>query len=286
MSNVLSGICWKGQSARWEELLPVASTAVITPMKGGLEAEVYRITLPEAELVLKIWNRESRPDISMQYRMLEQLHLRGLAVSQPWGWGVDELNHKVLLTSFDGVPVATVDSSFLLEMADILLDIHKLPAGVCSVMNVPVYDFTDYFFFEIAGHPEIRMLARELADQAGVTRQHLIHADYHPGNILEAEGKYTVIDWTNVQLGDPRYDIAWSIILIRIYISGRYADGYQRRFLEQSGYTPAELELFEALACLRWLQLHRSTGIPVERNTIRNVRSIIGRNAFLPEGLL
>lgn len=287
MSNVLSGIRWVEQSAEWKELC-ADSAAVITPMKGGLEAEVHRITLPQTELVLKIWNRESRPDISVQYKMLEQMHRRKLAVSRPWAWGVDEANHQVLLTGYDGVPVRKVNPAILASMADILLDIHKFPVEALSGVNVPVYDFAGYFFFAIEAYPEIRELALALTEQAGVTHNHLIHADYHPGNILEADGEsgYTVIDWTNVQLGDPRYDIAWSVILIRIYISARYADGYRGRFLDSGACTAAELELFEALACLRWLQLHRTTGIPLERNTIRNVRSIITRNTYLPDGLL
>lgn len=286
MNNILSGIQWRNQSAECEVLLERAAEAGITALKGGLEAEVFHITLPDTELVFKIWNRESRPDVSLQYKVLEQMYLEGLAVSRPYGWGIDPDQNQVLLTSFDGLPIKKLNTPSLKTIAGILLDIHKVPFESWANTELPCYDFADYFFPEWAGLPEIRNLALELADKAGMTRHNLIHGDYNLGNILETRGAYTVIDWTNVQLGDPRYDIAWSIVLIRIYVRERYASVYRSAFLAKSNYTEAELELFEALACLRWLQLHRTTGIPLGPDTLSTVRAIIQQNEYLPDTLL
>lgn len=286
MNNMLSNVRWKDQSTECESILGNAGKAVITPLKGGLEAEVYKVTLPDKELVFKIWNRDSRPDISLQYKVLEQMYRQGRAVSQPYAWGLDPGDNQVLLTSFDGVPLTEANTSVLTAIAANLLDIHKLPTDSLSSINVPAYDFADYFFPEWGDQPEIRELALGLADKAGITSHHLIHGDYHAGNILEAAGAYTIIDWTNVQLGDPRYDIAWSILIIRVYAGEQYAEVYRSAFLAKSSYTAAELELFEALACLRWLQLYRTTGIPVFQDTLSVVQTILQRNSYLPEGLL
>ncbi|WP_083705397.1 aminoglycoside phosphotransferase family protein [Paenibacillus sp. FSL H8-0259] len=286
MNNVLSNIRWKEQSAEYEAILQRADEAVITPLEGGLEAEVYRVTLPDTELVFKIWNRDSRPDISIQYKVLEQMYRQGRAVSQPYAWGLDPGDNQVLLTSFDGVPLTEANTTVLTAIAENLLDIHRLPLDSLSGIEVPAYDFADYFFPEWGGQPEIRMLALGLADKAGITSHHLIHGDYHAGNILEAAEAYTIIDWTNVQLGDPRYDIAWSILIIRVYAGEQYAEVYRSAFLAKSSYTAAELELFEALACLRWLQLYRTTGIPLQPDTLAMMQAILERNGYLPEGLL
>ncbi|KAI7249121.1 hypothetical protein KC345_g11775 [Hortaea werneckii] len=121
MNNILSGIQWKDQSAECEVLLKSAAEAGITPLKGGLEAEVYQISLPDAELVYKIWNRESRPDVSLQYKVLEQMHRQGLAVSRPYGWGIDPEQNQVLLTSYDGLPVKKVNTPSLKAIAGALL---------------------------------------------------------------------------------------------------------------------------------------------------------------------
>lgn len=235
--------------------------------------------------MLKIWNRESRPDVSIQYQVLEQLVRQGCAVSRPYAWGLDTEGHQVLLTSFDGIPVKKVSAGSLTAIAANLLDVHKLQIDSSSGLKVPAYDFADYFFPAWAEQPEIRTLAQELAEQAGLTALKLIHGDYHLGNILEASGTFTIIDWTNVQLGDPRYDIAWSILLFRVYLSERNASVYRSAFAAISSYSPAELELFEALAALRWLQLHRTTGVPVQRNTLKVVRELMRQNRYVPDHL-
>ena len=286
LNHIVSGIRWLAQSAECEELLAGAAEAGITPLNGGLEAAVYRIKLPEAELVLKIWDHEPRPDVSLQYTMLEQMYRQGIAVPCPYGWGMDADQNPVLLTSFDGTPAMEVSTNALTAIAGILLDIHTLQIDSGSGIKVPRYDFADYFFPAIAGHPEIRELLLELADRAGMTQGSLIHGDYHPGNILESGGAYTVIDWTNIQLGDPRYDISWSVILIWIYVGECYAEIYRSIFVASGKYTALELELFEAMACLRWLQLHRTTGIPLGPDTPAIVRSILRRNPHLPDSLL
>ena len=55
----------------------------------------------------------------------------------------------------------------------------------CRNDPAPKYEFIDYFF----------------------------HGDFHLGNIVEVDERYMVIDWTNGQLGDSRYDFAWSLTL-------------------------------------------------------------------------
>ncbi|MEK3878316.1 aminoglycoside phosphotransferase family protein [Paenibacillus sp. FSL M7-0420] len=285
MNNVLSDIRWQEQGEDSGGLLARLEEAVVTPMKGGLEAEVCGITLPEMKLVLKIWNRESRPDISIQYQVLEQMLRQGCAVSRPYAWGLDAEDHQVLLTSFDGIPVKKVNAASLTAIAANLLDVHKLEIDSSSGLKVPRYNFADYFFPAWAEQPEIRTLALELAERAELTAHQLIHGDYHLGNILEAAGAFTIIDWTNVQLGDPRYDIAWSILLFRVYAGERFAGVYRSAFIDQSSYSPAELERFEALAALRWLQLHRTTGVPVQRNTLKVIRTLMRENRYVPDSL-
>lgn len=283
MNHSFDEIVWEEQSAEGEELLQKADGAVITAMKGGLEAEVQRVTLGSTELVLKSWNRDSRPDIPLQYKVLEQLYRQGCAVSRPYAWGVDAAGHQVLLMSYDGKPVRKVNAAGLTAIARNLLNIHKLDLNTLNGVHVPSYEFTDYFFPEWGKQPEIRALAQKLAAQAELTSQHLIHGDYHLGNVLEADGNYTIIDWTNVQLGDPRYDIAWSILLLRVYAGERYAGTYQKAFLNADSCTPAELELFGALAALRWLQLHRTSGVPLKPGTLGVMRKLMQQNAHLPD---
>jgi aminoglycoside phosphotransferase (APT) family kinase protein len=45
----------------------------------------------------------------------------------------------------------------------------------------------------------------------------LLHLDYHPLNVLSANGQITaVLDWANARRGDPRADIARTLSILRL----------------------------------------------------------------------
>jgi aminoglycoside phosphotransferase (APT) family kinase protein len=69
-------------------------------------------------------------------------------------------------------------------------------------------------------------------DSVPCTRPAPVHWDFHPGNlILQLDGALKVIDWTQIQVSDPRFDIGWTLLLagayskediLRSYILGEY----------------------------------------------------------------
>ncbi|MCM3342104.1 aminoglycoside phosphotransferase family protein [Paenibacillus sp. MER TA 81-3] len=286
MKDLIHNIIWKERCKDFQSLLAQDVPKNIIPMDSGLEADVFRISTTESNFVLKVWNRDSKPDISIQYNLLKGLYNRGIAVSKPCGWGVDENNNQVLLTSFDGTPINKVNKLKLTEIANILTEIHKFPTDILGSRTMPRYDFVDYFFPGLDDQLDIKELLIQLVGSTKMEQNCLIHGDYNLGNILESDGKYTIIDWTNVQLGDPRYDISWSIILIWIYVSERYCSTYRSVFLAMNNYTGDELEKFEAIACLRWILLNRIAHLPKRNNTISTVRTILMKNKYLNEELL
>ncbi len=42
----------------------------------------------------------------------------------------------------------------------------------------------------------------------------MCHRDLHPGNILLSPRGPVVIDWTQVGVGDPRLDVAWTLMVV------------------------------------------------------------------------
>ncbi|MDP8923024.1 MAG: aminoglycoside phosphotransferase family protein [Chloroflexota bacterium] len=52
---------------------------------------------------------------------------------------------------------------------------------------------------------------------AGLRTDVLLHLDYHPLNVLVADGRVSaVLDWANVRAGDPRADVARTITILRL----------------------------------------------------------------------
>lgn len=274
---------WIEKNELMDALLNQEDTLTTHPMEHGFEAEVMKISSDEGNFVLKIWNKNSKPDIRFQFRLLNALFERGLSVSKPVGWGLNPSLDKVLLTTFDGMPVLKLNEKKVTKIANILSKIHQIHGEEIGNITLPKVDFIDYFFPGVREHHDIYNSLISLLQITRIKQERIIHGDFHLGNILEKNDRYTVIDWTNGQLGDPRYDFAWSLTLQKIYISERYANMFRSAYLSENDVQQKELEVFEALACLRWIVLNRSSGIPKGPNTIERVKSLIINNPFLKE---
>ncbi|MGO4528726.1 aminoglycoside phosphotransferase family protein [Paenibacillus sp. 2TAF8] len=285
-------------SIRWVQLDEVLRQGIgqkhrMIPLKPGMEADVMRVELNDQLYVLKIWNKESRPDIEKQYQLLQELILSGIQVSRPYGWGIDPYQNQVLLTSYDGAPVVQLDQSILRRMSQTLKEIHQHPVNIKesqmehSKQNyIPRYNFADYFFPQVAKHQDIHHIVYDLMKRVKIRQDHFIHGDYNLGNIVELNGKYTIIDWTNGQCGDPRYDAAWSVFLITIYNGEEFGSFYQAELRALAGDTQDEEEGFEALAWLRWVLLSREGHVPRNSEVMRRVLNIAVRNPYLHADLL
>lgn len=278
MIELLRGIRWLDGSEMTDRLAG-ARESDAKALSPGLEAEVMLIRLEGGSCVLKIWNRDSKPDIGFQYRLLKSLSDRGMPVSRPLGWGEDASGNQVLLTSYDGAPVREAGADKLRRIAGLLLDIHR-----CRIdePELPRYDFVSYFFPGVDAHPD---LATELERLVGIARPRqdtLIHGDYNFNNVLEAEdGRLTVIDWTNGQWGDARYDIGWSVFLADLYTDDELASSYRSAFLTGGGYRAEEMEPFEAIGLIRWLLLDRAAGMPRKAETEERLHRFMAANRYI-----
>lgn len=261
----------------------------VIPLSPGLEADVMKIVLDDQPYVLKIWNKESKPNVGNQYRLLSKLLRNGIRVSTPYGWGMDEEQNQVLLTSYDGTPVTQLTSSKLAHLARNLMEVHRYPlneAGAEDGAYISRHDFVGYFFPSIELHEDIGTHLSHLLQRVQLRQDRLIHGDYNLGNILEMEDHYTIIDWTNGQVGDPRYDIAWSVFLIMIYSGENYGETYCAEFRRTASYSLEDEKVFEAIACLRWLLLRRVGDVPMGPKVMQRVRAIGRNNPYLRESLL
>ncbi|MFB6363474.1 phosphotransferase family protein [Paenibacillus elgii] len=126
----------------------------------------------------------------------------------------------------------------------------------------------------------------QLVASSGLKQNKLIHGDFNLGNILDNDGRFTIIDWTNAQLGDARYDLAWSNFLIHIYNGEMLASAFRNAYLANREFETEEMLRFEAIACLRWLLLHRIADLPRSETVIQRVNDVIVGNKYLNTTLM
>lgn len=283
MPTILHNIQWNEQDDLLHTLLQSTDEITQHPLDQGFEAEVIKLSCAQGDLVLKIWNQQAKPDVEAQYQLLQFLLAKGIAVSKPMGWGVLHNEDQVLLTTFDGTALTKMNKKKIVQTTKLLSAIHHVEITESEYTLLPKYDFVDYFFPDVATYPDISDILYQVMPMITLEQNRVIHGDFHLGNILNKQDRYTVIDWTNGQLGDARYDVVWSMTLQKIYISERYAEVFRDAYLAEHPIAEKELQLFEALACLRWILLARQGGITVQLQAQQNIKQVIAHNPFLAE---
>jgi aminoglycoside phosphotransferase (APT) family kinase protein len=82
----------------------------------------------------------------------------------------------------------------------------------------------------------------------------LLHKDFHPMNILmDQKGNPFVIDWTAATLGDPRIDVAWTLLLSRLHFGHGLHEIILDKYQRVAGANLSNMGFFTVDACLRRL---------------------------------
>lgn len=277
MELLFDQINWKAKSVLLDQLLEQTELGR-HEIEQGFEAEVMKLSTVQGSFVLKIWNKASRPNVEFQYRLLEALVERCTAVSRPIGWGINNNGESVLLTTYDGAQVQKVNKAKITRMALVLSGIHHACRNGLANVDLPSFDFTSYFFPGIDELAELSSILSELLIRFPVRQDSLIHGDFHLRNLVEDANRLTVIDWTNGQLGDARYDLAWALVLLKLYVSDRHADSFRIVYLKENLIPSEELEAFEAMAMIRWILLARSGGAPTAPIFLQRMEAFVKGN--------
>ncbi len=272
----------------WHECLPELQQLLANPdqyeiatLVPGFEAQVFKISAGDQQYVLKRWHAESRPDIELQYRVLSMLYKEQLAVSQVFGYGDDVEGRAILLTSYDGDPIRKITSPHLALLAQKLANLHELRPDELQGITVPTYDRKRYFLGGIENHPQLARAVDELLQGIRWRDYSIVHADYHLSNIVYNGEQYTIIDWTNIQQDDARMDLAWSLLLLELYVSARYERVFRQSYLATRPEAAEQLEECIAFVFVRWLMQYEKGHTPKLAAARGRARKLVQRNEWL-----
>lgn len=100
--------------------------------------------------------------------------------------------------------------------------------------------------------PPLRWLEERAARVAPIA-EGFVHWDYHPANVIVRDtGALVVIDWTQAEVTDPRFDLAWTLVVVGSQSGWELRDLILGRY-EQVRGPVADLAWFELYACARRL---------------------------------
>ena len=100
--------------------------------------------------------------------------------------------------------------------------------------------------------PAVAWLRRRAAD-VRCERLSVTHGDYHCWNVLlrERDDALFVIDWTQAGISDYRFDLGWTLVLMRTNFGREMRDATLAGYERASGRAVPDPDFFEAAAALR-----------------------------------
>ncbi|OLS26638.1 MAG: hypothetical protein HeimC3_07400 [Candidatus Heimdallarchaeota archaeon LC_3] len=157
---------------------------------------------------------------------------------------------------------------YLNKFSETFVDLHNLDLSdfPCSELGLPKITVSNFFeMYSLL--MEERLKANNLekllpildwikkgSSQVKVDRISVIHGDFHPDNILvDNNGKFIVLDWSASMPVDFRYDLAWTMVLTRIYSNEQLKDMFFSSYESVLGNSVHNIKLFEVIALLRRL---------------------------------
>ena len=270
---------------------PAAQGAHITelvPISEGWESDLYAFTLESGpagdrqreELVLRLYSGEdAHTKSAREWRGMNLLHDAGYPVP-----------HVLLLErddSFFGRPFLIMEKirgrqmwpvwfrspeekqqELLTLFCRLFVRLHSLPwqpfvqdpASVkiddpYALLNRELDKTRPYVErFPIAGFLPVFQWLEQRRDLVPCGRPSVIHWDYHPANILLREdGSAVVVDWTQVDVSDSRFDLAWTLLLVSTYEGQQWYERILYEYERLAGARVEQLAFFEVFACLKRL---------------------------------
>lgn len=250
---------------------PAAVIADFESITTGWENEVYAFRLDTSgetrDLILRVYpgsNAASKAE--REYGGMTLLHAAGYPVPQVFTLETDEqhFGRPVVIMEraagtpmnvlLEGVTLAQAEG-YLRQMCALFVRLHQLDPQPFTTRDVTDINrqMIDWYRSRSPDFAPVWDWAGAQPDALDCPAPAVVHQDFHPGNILCDGNTFTVIDWTNINVLDPRIDLAWTLMLVGSFESWEVRDALLAMYESALGRAVTHIDVFEALACARRL---------------------------------
>lgn len=184
--------------------------------QGG-QAEIYELDKDKVIRVLR--NTEDEEFLKVEMSIMKSLKEKGKAVPKVYEYLKIEGRPSLIMEKLNGdTMLAEMKKNplHILNKSQKLAELHIETAD--SAEGLGMLSINDRAAYLI---PKAEMLDHELKEfvldiLAELPRGNdICHGDFHPGNIIIANGQYYVIDWSGATSGEKLSDIAHTYLLLR-----------------------------------------------------------------------
>ncbi len=271
----------EGLEAYYHDLVdPGVQIVDLTPISDGWETIVYSFDA--------VWAGQPDPVILRLYPAADAVEkstreFRGMRALKANGYPVPGVYYHetdaallgkpfMIMERINGLPLGRVrwedparEPEYFTRLVQLLVDLHRLPTAPFAPLDpgdpadflrnklelgraliveqtgqrwaIPVLDWLDARVDDLLPSP------------LGV-----LHGDFHPYNILvDRSDQLAVIDWGSIEVGDTRYDLAWTLLLMATQRYPADHDRFLREYEQLSGQPVTGIAEFEVIAALRRL---------------------------------
>ena len=278
--------------AYYTNALPEKKDAQISDLdciSAGWESDVYSFRLEHRsagehkceELILRIYPGDDAHDKSAhEFHSMSRLHKAGYPVPQ-----VLVLERKnspfrkpfVIMEKIEGqllwpllldAPEGDKKQELLTLFCKLFVQLHTLEWRP-FVDDVSHYDTQNpYIFvdrelekarsflarFPLPGFLPIIEWLETRRDRVPCLRPSPVHLDFHPANVLVYNnGSAVVIDWTQLDISDARFDLAWTLLLVSTHGNAAWRDLILQEYEQLTGARMEEIAFFDVAACAKRL---------------------------------
>ncbi|NJO84588.1 MAG: aminoglycoside phosphotransferase family protein [Blastochloris sp.] len=217
--------------------LRVQRIHAVAPISGGSDTALWRVEHDGVISALRVFRSNQAQVCLREMQALELAAAHSIPVPQARAHGYWHDCPAVLLSWLPGEPLATRLQRQPWRMVRFGRAFGQMQARIHHIIAQPFADEapTDWITWYQAVDSELAAQLRRLATQS----PRLLHLDYHPLNVMvDHVGVSGVLDWANVQTGDPRADVArtYTILVVEPHHAAREPLWYRvaRRILAKT----------------------------------------------------
>jgi aminoglycoside phosphotransferase (APT) family kinase protein len=251
---------------------------VVGPLHGGVASSTHELRTPTRRLVLKRFLPDDDPPCAweLEWTRLGIARHAPIPTPDPIAYDPDGTWFGPAALVMSHLPGAVHYPPAIEALARTLAALHTtvVPEPVPAALHREGYYA---YWVQAAPVPDGVLDALARVKEIGPTLPYVLcHADYHPGNVLVADGEVTgVVDWSSARFAPRGFDVGLMRCDLALEPGGDAPDRFLRAYEEAAGTTVDHLPLFDAFAAARaiqdgagWVDAWTDAGIPMTADQV------------------